>query len=61
MPAWIWLEGRLVYRMSPTGIIAKGWTNTSSKLQALDHAKDTFLFRLREFNLSELVVPHFLG
>jgi protein-export membrane protein SecD/preprotein translocase SecF subunit len=47
---------RLAYEMDPSDQVAKGITNDTLRKQALQQAKDTFLFRLRDFNLSELSV-----
>jgi SecD/SecF fusion protein len=47
---------RLTYEMDPSDETARGITNDSLRAQALQRAKDTFLFRLRDFDLSELSV-----
>jgi SecD/SecF fusion protein len=47
---------RLLYEMDQQDAIVKGLTTDGQKQQALQQTKDTFLFRLRDFDLSELSV-----
>jgi hypothetical protein len=45
---------RLIWQMDPADSIAKGLTADALQRQALQIAKDIFLFRLREFDSSDL-------
>jgi len=45
---------RLIWQMDPADSIAKGLTTDALQQQALQSAKDIFLFRLREFESSDL-------